>query len=192
MFDAPQAPSQASFATTDRAIVDALVDLFDHWMESGCPIRVEPISTYLVTVLQRMGGLERPVLDRRVAGETLLTVNTNGDVYLPRERYTPGLALGNLFCQSIDEILASPAYAASLERDADLVGRHCRQCRYRGACDGYPVLARSHHWAEGPCPIASRVCNCIESRLRADGLDELTVREGLPLNKMATATLGVI
>lgn len=192
MFEAPQAPAQTSFATTDRAIADALGDLFDHWLESGCPIRVEPISTYLVTVLQRMGGLERPLLDRRVVGETLLTVNTNGDVYLPRERYIPGLSLGNLFRQSIDEILLSPAHATSLERDAELLRRHCSQCRYRGACDGYPVLARPQQWVAGPCPIASRVCNYIESRLRADGLDELTVREGLPLNEMATATLGVL
>ncbi|MGZ9074186.1 MAG: radical SAM protein [Burkholderiaceae bacterium] len=192
MFKAPHVSSQASFATTDGAIADALGDLFDHWMAAGCPVRVEPISTYLVTVLQRISGLERPALGRRVVGETFLTVNTNGDVYQPRERYVTGRSLGNLFRQSIDEILASPAYAASLERDAELLVRHCRQCRYRGGCEGYPVLARPHHWADGPCPIASRVCNYIEGQLRADDLDELTIREWLPMNEMATATLGVL
>jgi uncharacterized protein len=190
MFEAPQVSSQASFATTNDAIVDALADLFEHWMAAGCPIRVEPISTYLITVLQRMSGLERPVLDRRVVGETFLTVNTNGDVYQPRERYVTGRSLGNLFRQSIDEILSSPAYAALLGRDAELLVRHCGQCRYRGACEGYPVLARPHHWAEGSCPIASRVCDYIEGQLRADDFDERTIREWLPMNEMATATLG--
>lgn len=191
MYEAPPASSQVSLAVTDGEITDALGELFNHWMAAGCPIRVEPISTWLVTVLQRMCGLERPELDRRVSGETFLTVNTDGDVYQPRERYAEGRSLGNLFVQSIEEILVSPAYAASLARDADLLRRHCRQCRFRGACDGYAVLARPHDWAEGPCPIASRVLDYIENRLCSDGFDELAIRAALPLTEMATATLGV-
>lgn len=190
MYEAPS-PTQASYAVTEGQIADAMGELFDHWMAAGCPIRIEPISTWLVTVLQRMGGLERAALDRRVIGETFLTVNTNGDVYQPRERYAEGRSLGNLFVQSIDEILASSAYAESLERDADLLRRHCRQCRFRGTCDGYPVLARPHDWAEGPCPIASRVLDYIENRLRSDGFDDLSIREALPLSEIATTTLGI-
>lgn len=189
MFDAPQLPSHPFLVATDRAIVDALMDLYEHWVAAACPIRVEPLSTCLVTVLQRICGLERPQLDRRTAGESFLTVNTNGDLHLPRERYGDGHALGNVFSRSIDEILASPAYRASLDRDADLIERHCRNCRHRRACDGHPVLARPHDWPARPCPIVARVCDRIEESLVADGFDASTIRAQLPLNEVATVTL---
>lgn len=189
MFDAPQLASHPFLVPTDRAIVDALMRLYEHWIAAACPIPVEPLSTCLITVLQRGCGLGRPQLDRRTAGESFLTVNTNGDLYLPRERYGDGKALGNIFSQSIDGILASPACRASFDRDEELIQRHCRSCTHRGACDGHPVLARPHAWPAGPCPIVARVCDRIAESLAAEGFDARAIRAELPLNDIATARL---
>jgi uncharacterized protein len=188
MFDPPQSAPQIG-PSSDRAIVAALTDLYDHWVETGCAIRVEPLSSCLTTVLQRLCGLERPAYDRSVAGEQLLTVNTNGDLYTPRERYRDDLALGNVFRQTIEEILESPAYAASLARDSELADRHCGNCRYSGACDRHPVLARPHSWPAGPCPIVSRVCDYIEQRLAGEEVDASTLRDWLPLRAMTSGSL---
>jgi uncharacterized protein len=185
MFEPPKSAPQIDSAS-DRAIVAALADLYDHWVDTGCAIRVEPLSTCLSTVLQRMCGLERPSYDRRVAGEQLLTVNTNGDLYTPRERYREGSALGNLFRQGIDEILASPAYSASLARDTELADRHCGHCRFSGACDRHPVLVRPHGWPAGPCPIVSHVCDYIEHCLAGEDVDGPMLLDWLPLHAMAS------
>jgi uncharacterized protein len=190
LFEAPLVSPQAPFAVTDDAVVDALDDLFTHWLATGCRIRVDPLWQYLVTVLQRMTGLTCMTRDRRQVGETRLTVNTDGEVYQPHDRYVPGRSLGNVFEQSMDEILASPAYRASLDRDAVLFARHCERCRYQGACDGEPVLSVPHHWRDGPCPIAARVSERIEAHLREEGYDESALRRRLPLEELATATLG--
>lgn len=189
LFDAPLVTPTAPFALTNDDMVAALSDLFTHWMAAGCRIRVEPLWRYLLMVLRHLSGLERPTLDRRQLGETVLTVNTDGELYETHERYVPGQSLGNVFEQPIDEILASAAYRASLDRETALLARHCGRCRYRGACDGHPVLSAPHRWPEGPCPIASRVCEFIEARLRADGVTESMLRRELRDTSMATATL---
>jgi len=48
--------------------------------------------------------------------------------------------LGNVFDQTIDEIVASPKYRASLERDEALATRYCGSCEFLGACDTSPLF----------------------------------------------------
>ena len=134
-----------------------------------------------------MTGLQRLPHARREFGEHVLVVNTDGTLYAHSERYVSGSALGNLFDQSIDEIIESSSYAASLSRNGLLLARHCEQCRMFGACDGLPVQTHPHRWPEGPCPVASRVCSFIEEYLREEGADEAMVGELNPLGWPARA-----
>jgi uncharacterized protein len=140
IFDAPLNTPEASFSLTTDGIVAALSDLFNYWIEDKTRICVYPLADYLHTVLLRLTGKTQDLYDRRGIGEWALMVNTDGSLYHACEAYQPDKCLGNLFQQDIREILASPAYERSLERDAELVRRYCKGCRYLGSCDTLPIF----------------------------------------------------
>ena len=140
VFDAPLNTPEASFALTTRSKVAALKRLFDYWIRHRHPIGVWPLVDYLYTALLRRTGESCRTYDRQGVGEWALLVNTDGTLYHRPDAYQPELALGNVFRQTVGEILASGAYARSLGRDAHLVQQFCDGCAYRGACNTIPIF----------------------------------------------------
>jgi radical SAM protein with 4Fe4S-binding SPASM domain len=110
------------------------------------------------------------VYDRRRTGECVFLVETNGDLYQTDERGRPELRLGNVTTDTIDQILASDAYEASVRRTEAKAARFCGGCRHYGFCNGYPVHAEPFVTAppEG-CPVTSAVHDHIERHLLATG-----------------------
>ena len=89
-----------------------------------------------------------------------------------REAYEPGRSLGCLWETHVREMLASPAYQASLARHEALVDRYCRRCPYDGYCNREPLLnghGRSEPGAH--CSIGYPLHRRIEERLLAEGYD---------------------
>jgi len=189
MFDAPLLPTSPELTISTDQCAAALEKLFVHWIESGCRVPIYNLSACLNTVLMHMAGLERLAWDAQRNGERVFMVNTDGALWSIVERYQPGRSIGNLFSQTIDEILDSPAYEASLQRREELLQLHCHQCPYRGACDGEPILTIPHNYPAGPCPIAARLCRFIENYLRLAGYDEEQVVSRLPKTAIATARI---
>ena len=140
LFDAPLNTPEATFSLTGRATVAALERLFDHWIQSRERISVWPLIDYVYTALLRRTGKSRATYDRRGVGEWALLVNTDGTLYHRPDAYDTNLALGNVFEQSIRDILASEPYRESLRRDDELVQRFCNGCLYRGACSTLPLF----------------------------------------------------
>jgi uncharacterized protein len=140
LFDAPLNTPAAPFSLTMRATVAALERLFDYWIGVRRRMGVWPLVDYVYTALLRRAGESRQAFDRQGVGEWALLVNTDGTLYHRPDAYNPDLALGNVFQQTVREILTSDAYAESLRRDACLVGRFCGGCPYRGACNTMPIF----------------------------------------------------
>lgn len=176
VFGAPPLAANPDLTITAAEAAAALEDLFTYWMSRSCAVEVFNLSWYLNTVLLRLASLERLAWDARENGERIFTVNTDGTLWTPAERYCPDRSLGNLFHQSLDEILESPAYEDSLFRRDQLARRHCHGCRYAGACDGEPIFATPRDDPPGPCPIASRLCRFIEDYLCRAGYDERRIQ----------------
>ncbi len=176
LFDAPNNTPDAPFAVTHRAIVDALCDLFVAWYADDEAVPVSPLLEYLEVVSTRWEGRQRPLYDRRQGGEWALLVNTDGGLFQAIDAYDPRRSLGNCFQQSIDEILASPAYEASLERDAEIFARHCDGCEWLGACSRLPVVECQRSGAQERCPIAFATCGFIDAYLREQGVSSADLR----------------
>lgn len=140
LFDAPLNTAEAPFSLTMRATVAALKRLFDYWVGLPRRIGVWPLLEYVYTALLRRTGESRQPFDRRAAGEWALLINTDGTLYHRPDAYTAAFALGNVFHQDVSAILSSQAYAASLDRDEQLVERFCKGCGYRGACNTMPLF----------------------------------------------------
>lgn len=172
LFEGPDERPPGAFEVSDDELVAALCDLFDHWIASGTPVDVYPLSEWLGNVLRGIMGERRPVYDRRHGGESVLLVETNGDLYGTDERGRPELRLGNVISDSIERILASPAYEASLLRSEEKTARYCGGCRHYGFCNGYPVHAEPFTVAPATgCPVTAAVHDHIERHLLSAGYD---------------------
>lgn len=166
LFDAPLNTPQASFAASTAQMTEALCRLFAHWVERPNHVRVAPLDDYVRAVyLKMVGGVQAPY-DRQ-QGEWAWLVNTDGALYQVMDAYDRARALGNVFVDSIGDVLDSPAYAASLDRDRALFERHCGPCEFRRACTSLPLFesARSGRHPER-CHIAYDVMRYIEGFFR--------------------------
>jgi uncharacterized protein len=172
LFEGPKERPAGLFEVSDEELVHALNDLFDHWLTAGAVIDVLPLSEWLRNVLRELLGVRRPVYDRRGTGECVLLVETSGDLYQTDERGRPELRLGNVVTDTMDRILASEAYEASLRRTDEKTARFCSACRHYGFCNGYPVHAEPFVLQpEEGCPVTASVHDHIEQHLLRAGYD---------------------
>jgi len=183
LFAAPLNTPGAAFAISNEEMVAALNDLFLYWLERDFSITVAPLNHYLQTALLQINGLESTPWRRREHGDGVLIVNTDGSLYQVIDAYEEGKALGNLLHQPIEEILASRAYAASLDRNDALEAEHCGGCAFRQTCSHGPVFeSRMANPPGGRCAVAYHVQEFITEHLRHIGFDgralgELELRE---------------
>jgi uncharacterized protein len=170
LFQGPDERPAGAFEVSDDDLAIALSDLFDHWVESGTLIDVAPLSEWLVDVLRKLVGLRVPTYDRGAGGERVLLVETNGDLLTTDERGVADARLGNLFVESMEQILTGPRYAASLARTEAKTARVCAGCRHVGFCDGYPAHAEPFdELPGGRCPVTAAVHDHIERYLLGNG-----------------------
>jgi uncharacterized protein len=176
LFDAPLNTPGASFGATAPQMIDALCRLFAHWASRPSRVPVSPLTSYARTVYLKMSGQRQGRYDRHF-GEWALLVNTDGELYQVMDAYHAGLSLGNVFRDSLDDVLRSEAYAASLVRDDALFARHCRTCHFRGACNSLPLFESPY---PGPhperCHIAYEVLRYIESYVTSNGYSRRRLR----------------
>lgn len=178
LFAAPQNTPDASFAVSNEAMAAALCDLFLYWLERDFSVTVAPLNHYLQTALLQVHGLESTAWRRREHGDGVLIVNTDGTLYQVIDAYEPEKALGNLFHQPIEAILASDAYAASLDRNDALEAEHCGGCAFRRTCSHGPVFeSRMANPPGGRCAVAFHVQEFIAAHLRHIGFDAGALRE---------------
>jgi uncharacterized protein len=191
LFDSPSHTEGSTYATTSPQIVLALNELFVHWMERGCRISVKPLEDYLENVLRHMTTLEVPLLNRRDHGDSVIIVNTDGNIFQVIDAYIgpydPTRALGNVFHEPIERILSSSRFKRSLKRSDDLIRGYCAGCRFLGACDTGPVqdtLVTDSY--QGCCPVAFPVHEFIETYLLEQGFTPQVLRDLVPFEELLT------
>ena len=169
LFEAPLNTPGASFAVTVRRMTDALCRLFAHWAPRPNRVPVAPLDDYVRTVYLKMMGQSQGCYDRRT-GEWALLVNTDGELYHVMDAYQPRLALGNVLRDSLEDVLGSDAYAASLARDQALYARHCAPCEFRGACSSFPLFESRYPGAHPErCHVAYNVVRYIDGFVKSNG-----------------------
>ncbi|MBV9948969.1 MAG: radical SAM protein [Myxococcales bacterium] len=177
LFDGPSERPENDFAIDSESLVNALIRLFRHWIETGACIRVEPLGEWFANVLRKLLGVRRTPYDRRRDGDRVILVNTDGRAYRILDVYDPARALGDLNTLTYSELVTSRAYHASLDRDDVTMRTFCEGCAYSGTCNRWPVLAsRQGGTFSGRCPSAYPVHRAMEEYLLASGYDAKTLR----------------
>ena len=178
LYDTPTNVNGAPFAISVARCISSMKKLFVKWMESSHRIPVAPLTEYLRVVLLRREGRVQPTVDRRV-NEWAIIVNTDGELYERVDAYEPELALGNIFKKTIDEVLDSAEYAASLARDEREYRDRCSSCEYDGSCTRIPLLEsrRTHHGNR--CSIAYAMCEFIDQYVSRENLSRQYIHQVL-------------
>ncbi len=160
------------------AIVDAMFRVFVAWYEDSCSIEIKPLSGHLQTVMMKLAGLERPLYNRRVDGDSVLVVDTDGGLYQACDPYGPQTLLGNLDRQTMPEILASDAYRQSLARNDVVRSKVCSKCSFFGPCSTYPMFGTNDGYADqGQCLVTRPLLGHIEAYLREQGVSDSFVSD---------------
>lgn len=169
LFAAPFNTPDAPFAITIAQAEDALQRLFVHWVEQQRRVSVLPIDDCIATVLRCRHGSQTWKYDRQL-GEWAFIVNTDGTLFQTHEAYDERWALGNIFEQPIDEVLASSAYVRSFARDGALIERVCTGCRWKKGCSMLPAFDGSLAGRqEARCNYTYALCNFIDEYFRSHG-----------------------
>jgi radical SAM protein with 4Fe4S-binding SPASM domain len=169
LFDGPEERSSEAFALDRSHIVRSLERLFQHWVETGCAVPLAPLQTHFEAALRHLAGLRITTWQRAEHGDSVFVVNLDTKVYRTLDAYQEQLALGDLSRQSIGELLGSPSYERSLERDAQDFDSKCRGCEYLGACSAgfiHDTRVSSH---EGRCPTAYSSIQFIQRYVQEQG-----------------------
>jgi len=173
LFDAPLNVPEADFHLQYADMVSALRDLFRYWLTRRRPIAVYPLITYLDTVLRRRQGRPCAPYDRAQNGEWAILVDTDGMAYQVPDCYDRTRAMGNLFEQSLHNLLRSPAYEDSLNRDQLVRQKVCGSCEYRGPCSTLPLFeSRREGWHGERCAIAYEMYGAVGEELRVRRMGE--------------------
>jgi len=136
------------YEVTGREVLTALCSVADLWFASNAILHVAPVTDQIRELLRsRAEGYEPVYYDRRTQ-ESVVLVNTNGDLYGQADAYDTGRSWGNIFHSSMAEILESPARQVSvLEAEARMASA-CLRCRYFGTCNGFPVAENRRRYED--------------------------------------------
>jgi uncharacterized protein len=165
MYRPPRNAPGGELALSTDEVVEALAGLMAHRLRQGSRLPVAPIDRIPQTLARYRQGLSTRTRDRRSFGETRFVVHPDGTLTYETGMGANVRRLGNLFEQTMAEILRSGSYQASLEDSDAKRARHCSHCRYRDACNGRPLLEFQDVAPPGPCPVEARLCEFAETSL---------------------------
>jgi radical SAM protein with 4Fe4S-binding SPASM domain len=165
MYRPPYNAPVGELALSTDEVVEALAGLMAHRLRQGSRLPVAPLDRIPQTLSRYRQGLSTRTRDRRSFGETRFVVHPDGTLTYETGMGSNVRRLGNLFEQTMAEILRSESYQASLEDSDAKRARHCSHCRYQDACNGRPLLEFQDVAPPGPCPVEARLCEFAETSL---------------------------
>jgi uncharacterized protein len=138
-------------ALAQEEVLAAMEQMFDLWLEETSPITVEPLFTYVENFLAARLA-DQPSWHANAnwrkydksAWESIYIVNTDGAIYSYADAYKAELSHGNIFQQSLSELVLSPGHRLAITAAESRMAETCTGCRHYGrGCSGYPVAEES-------------------------------------------------
>jgi len=126
-------------ALTFDEITAAFDGIFDEWLVSEKATPVYPIYEHIEAAIAVLNGVPRTSYDK-FADEIVFLVNTDGSTFGVADGYAPEYAYGNVFHESMDTLLNSPARVRAAEEADARFERYCGACPYKGLCPSFYVV----------------------------------------------------
>lgn len=163
----------ASQALTFDEIRQAYFEIVDAWFESNNATAVDPIEEYLRYATDYLRGDRNPVFVPNT-DEFVFIVDVDGGLWGVNGAYDPEEKYGDIFADTLAQVLGSANRARLVEQVEARMARTCHVCPYFGSCPGKYV---AHATAEERrlldqhgCLVRETVSHIL-ARLRETGLD---------------------
>lgn len=162
---------------TAQQTIHALTRLFDLWLAHGNGIVIEPLDQYLGNAISYAMKKSTQRYNKEMR-ERVLVINTDGSIYAVADTYDDRYCYGNIFSDSVDEILTSAGRKrAILDTDAR-IETSCKLCCFRQSCSGWYAgeatdIERDLMNNGKGCGVPLGVIHHIYSRLRQQGVWEV-------------------
>ena len=189
LFEGAHTDQHATYDLTTERMAAACMDLIDLWLSGDASIQVTPINDYINIAVRHLTGTRHQIFDKR-NWNTIMLVNTNGDCYSYGDPYgNPDWCLGNLFTQTLTDILTGEPFFRSVASAERRMAFSCTRCEYFGACDGYSIAEYQTNCRETEpspdgdlrrCVFERRVIAHTVARLRALGVGTPSARDRHP------------
>jgi uncharacterized protein len=134
--DPPERMRHLTLSPTE--VVEALQSVAEAQFAADSGIAVFPIVNYLDAAVAELAGTRGAVYEP-ADGEWALIINTNGDAYNHGDGYTPEGLLGNVFQDSLTQIIEGEPRRANLELRAARA-RTCDECPHGDTCSRIPMI----------------------------------------------------
>lgn len=164
-------PRMRHLVLSHSEVLAAFKRMADAMFELETDIRVYPLTHFFNAALVKLAGLEEVPYDPAQA-EWALIVNTNGDAYTHGDSYSAEGLLGNVFSDSMAEIMDGPRRQRAVNTRARRA-ETCERCSYGRACSRLPVVealpserTMDENGAPG-CSIARPMIDYIAERIMA-------------------------
>ena len=150
---------------SQQQILDALLRIMDLWFQDSSGIRISPITEYVLAAISFLQfGPRATNRYNKATREFVYIVDTSGDVFSVADTYDPRYCHGNIFRDSVSDILGSPGRQLAIRESQSRLDDVCATCRLWGACHGFWVgeatpVERVSHNGKTACIVAR---NCIE------------------------------
>ena len=166
---------------SEEETLQALIDLFEMWIETSAPIIIEPLYSLSLGLIRALNGNNRSRYDKR-EWESLYVVNTDGNLYSYSDQFDVSLSHGNLFNESMHAMVNGAGHQRAILAAERRIAATCTECRHYGrSCSGYPVAEESPgrrdskpHGEGAACTRERGILDYIERRLPELGVVDHT------------------
>ncbi len=160
------------------SVLAAFQTIFDLWLKDEIDAWITPVVEMVRSVLDFYNPQAACKFYDKREWEAINIVNITGDVYGYADAYQLNLSYGNLFTTHLTELYASAGHEASILAAERRLEQTCVDCKFFGACSGYPIAEDGYEYHELDengaikCIIQKGMLQYIEYRLIEEGIIE--------------------
>jgi uncharacterized protein len=161
-----------------HSVLKAFKTIFELWL-------VDEVDTYITPVIEMVRDVFN-FYDPQAAcyfydkreWETINLVNITGDMYGYADAYQIDRSYGNIFTTPLAELYASDRHERSILAAEQRLEQTCVDCKFFGACSGYPIAEDGYEYHELDengairCIVQKGMLQYIEYRLIEEGIIE--------------------
>jgi len=185
---------QENLGLSAKEILDAYVFLLNKWVLDESLIQIMPIQDYINCVIKKyLGDLYCLGHYSKKKSESLFIMDTNGELFSNADAYQESYSYGNIFIDSLGNILESKGFNKSKRDRLNRMDSLCKNCSWFGACSGFYVgeATPEQRWknANGQdlCAVVNPFLNYVEKVFFENGLlDKFKNRFNLEDGKIKT------
>lgn len=159
-----------------HTVLQAFKTIFDLWLADEQLTWITPVIEMVGSVLNFYNPQAACNFYDKRAWESINLVNITGDLYGYADAYQIDRRYGNLFTTPLGALYANPEHERSILAAEQRLEQTCINCKFFGACSGYPIAEDGYEYHELDedgairCIVQKGMLQYIEYRFLEEGI----------------------